>query len=321
MHWAKNGKRHPSLPSSYERLFEALGEPASVAWRLRAKENSYRGRPSQNLTEYLDWFAEIVPPEQVGALVIGHTEHDDPENGEILRELIQRAPKYTELRSLFFGDILQEECEISWIDHGDMAPLLAAFPQLTSFTVRGGSENLSLLVTEPHGLRSLAVQSGGLRPEVIRDVCGSNLPELEHLELWLGTEDYAGEEATAEDLAPVLSGTGSPHLRSLGLRNAEHADAWVALLAEAPVTGKLRVLDLSLGTLTDTGARTILDAPVFHGLERLDLHHHYLSEDMEQRLGAALTASGVEHDLSDRQEPEVDPDEESGYFYYTAVAE
>lgn len=92
----------------------------------------------------------------------------------------------------------------------------------------------------------------------------------------------------------------------------------MAALAEAPVTPTLEALDLSLGVLTDTGARAILDTPAFHRLKRLDLHHHYLSEEMEQRLGAALTASGVEHDLSDRQEPEEFRGEK---YYYPSVGE
>lgn len=320
MAWASNRRqRHPNLPSSYEPLFAALADPGSVAWRWRTEE-SVNGRDGQTIDEYLREFDQLVPHDSVRALMVGHSELQEG-NGDFLAPLLERASRYTSLRSLFFGDILQEENEISWIKHGDLTPLLAALPRLTAFTVRGGSADLGLRVTEPHGLRSLTVQSGGLHPEVVRDVCAASLPELEHLELWLGVEEYAGGRTTREDLAPVLSGTAFPKLRSLGLRNADRADDWVAALAEAPVTGTLAELDLSLGILTDRGARIILDTPVFHGLRRLDLHHHYLSEEMEGRLRAALTASGVEHDLSDREEPEENPYAEGGLSYYTAVSE
>lgn len=322
MSWASNRReRHPDLPPSYEPLFRAIAAPGSVAWRLRAEEAGYHRRAAQTLTEYLDEFEQLVPRDEVRALVVGHVEEQVEGGGTLLDELVGRVFAYTNLRSLFFGDVIQEENEISWIEHGDLGPLLAALPHLTAFTVRGGSADLDLTITEPHGLRSLTVQSGGLRPELVRTVCAAPLPELEHLELWLGDEEYAGEHTTVEDLAPVLSGTAFPRLRSLGLRNADNADDWVAALAGAPVTATLTELDLSLGVLTDRGARILLDTPVFHGLRRLDLHHHYLSEETEGRLRAALTASGVEHDLSERLEPEENPYAEGGLSYYTAVSE
>ncbi len=37
------------------------------------------------------------------------------------------------------GDITYEECEVSWINQADMSPLLAAYPQLEVFRVRGGT--------------------------------------------------------------------------------------------------------------------------------------------------------------------------------------
>lgn len=322
MSWASNRReRHPDLPSSYEPLFAAIAAPGSVAWRLRAEEPGYHQRTAQTLSEYLDEFERLVPRDEVRALVVGHVEDEARVTGNLLDELVGRVFAYTGLRSLFFGDVTREENEISWIEHGDLGPLLTALPYLTAFTVRGGSAGLDLTITEPHGLRSLTVQSGGLRPEVVRTVCAAPLPEVEHLELWLGAEEYAGEHTTEADLAPLLSGTAFPKLRSLGLRNAENADDCVAALAEAPVTGSLTELDLSLGALTDRGARILLDTPVFHGLRRLDLHHHYLSEEMADRLGAALTASGVEHDLSGRLEPEENPYADGGLSYYTAVSE
>jgi hypothetical protein len=232
--------------------------------------------------------------------------------------LIKLAPKLTNLRSLFFGDILQEENEISWIEHGDLAPLVTAFPDLTEFTVRGGSGGLGLRIDEHRWLRRLTVQSGGLDPQVVRDVCASS---LEHLELWLGIEEYANGLTTPDDLAPVLSGKAFPKLRHLGLRNSERTDFWISELAEAPVTATLESLDLSLGTLTDAGAQTLLDSPVFRRLKRLDLHHHYLSEETEGRVRAAFTEVGVEIDVSGREEPEEGWDDEEEFHYYTAVSE
>ena len=77
-------------------------------------------------------------------------------------------------------------------------------------------------------------------------------------------------------------------------------------LADAPVAGRVRSLDLSMGTLTDKGAQVLLDTPVFRELGRLDLEHHYMSEEMEARVGAAFAEAGVEIRVGDRQEQDGD---------------
>jgi hypothetical protein len=79
-----------------------------------------------------------------------------------------------------------------------------------------------------------------------------------------------------------------------------------------------------MGTLTDRGARVLLDTPVFHRLERLDLDHHYMSEAVQEEVRAAFTTSGVRIGVGDRQEieeldpedlAELDEDELSDYLY------
>jgi hypothetical protein len=73
-----------------------------------------------------------------------------------------------------------------------------------------------------------------------------------------------------------------------------------AVLAHAPVLEQIRVLDLSLGTLSDEGAAALLASPAVRQLEKLDLHHHYCSEETM----AALQGLGIEVDVSERQEPQ-----------------
>jgi Ran GTPase-activating protein (RanGAP) involved in mRNA processing and transport len=115
----------------------------------------------------------------------------------------------------------------------------------------------------------------------------------------------------------VFAGEAFPGLRYLGVRNAEKADEWVPALAEAPVTRGVEVLDLSLGCLTDKGGQVLVDrVEAFSGLRELDLHRHFLSEGMVERVRAAF--AGVEVDLSDRLEPD---DYGYGPRYYTAAAE
>ncbi|MGW8528105.1 MULTISPECIES: STM4015 family protein [Nocardiopsidaceae] len=327
MYWARNRREpHTEHPKNYERLFEAIADPGSAAWRLRMETPSYgtgSNGPIDTLGQYLGRFAEIVAPAEVTALIVGYMggDYEAMPPDEVRDRLLDIAPKLTALRSLFFGEIRQQENEISWIEHGDLSPLLAAFPDLAEFTVRGGSAGLGLALGEHRALRSLTVQSGALRPEVVRDVCASPLPGLERLELWPGSKEYGGE-STPEDLAPVLSGEAFPRLRHLGLRNAEELDDWIPALAGAPVLSSLDTLDLSLGTLTDEGARALLGAPAFRGLKRLDLHHHYMSEETAARVRAEFAGAGVEVDVSDPREPDVgEYGGETHVHRYSAVSE
>jgi hypothetical protein len=283
----------PGLPA-------ALADPASVAWRLRI--DMWLTDSEEPFEDYFRRFLAEVDTSRVRALVIGAWDYafEVRPPTEVRDLLVAHADRFPALRSLFFGDITDEELHISWIGQDDLSPLLTAFPRLTAFTARGG-QNLSLHVAEHASLRRLALETGGLSAETTRGVVTSRLPELEHLELVLGREEY-GCATEPHVVAEVLSGTAFPRLRSLGLRSAELTDAWVRVLAEAPLLSRLRVLDLSLGTLTDRGARILLDTPAFRGLERLDLHHSFLSEAVREELRAAFTASGTELDLSHPQE-------------------
>ncbi|MFY7065559.1 STM4015 family protein [Nocardiopsis changdeensis] len=322
MRWAHNrGELHEELPPSYEPLFRALADPGSYAWRLRTVSPRYR-RPFETLPEYLDRFTSLVPGKKLRALVVGNLveDEDDMDAERVVGELVRRAGGWPEVRSLFFGEVLQQENEISWIDLCDLAPLVAAFPKLRRLVVRGGSRELGLRLPEHRWLRELTVESGGLRPEVVRDVCASDLPGLRSLELWLGDEDYGGG-ATPDDLAPLLSGGAFPKLEHLGLLNTRGADSWVAPLAGSEVLARVRSLGLDLGDLTDEGGRAIIEhAGAFAHLERLGLHHHFLSEDVQAGIRAALP--GVDVNLSAPQEPEVyDHCDTTELHYYTVVSE
>ncbi|RKS05729.1 hypothetical protein DFP74_1337 [Nocardiopsis sp. Huas11] len=294
----------------------ALKDPASVAWRLRMEDpEEYE---EAHLSAYLERFAGSVDLSSVRAIVVGNIADDDFafQAAAVRDALTALVPRLPDLRALFFGEILQEEYEISWIVQVDLAPLLAAFPALTEFTVRG-SEDLGLAIGRHEHLRRLTVQSAGLPGRVVRDIAAADLPALEHLELWLGTEDQ-GNDTTLDDLAPVLSGEAFPGLRSLGLRNADKLDTWIPALADAPVLAGLDTLDLSLGTLTDEGARVLRDTPGLRHLRRLDLHHHFLSEGMAARMSARFTAAGVEVDVSGREKPYVS---NGRTYYFPSVGE
>ena len=139
----------------------------------------------------------------------------------------------------------------------------------------------------------------------------SELPALESLELWLGTPGYGGD-VTVEDLQPLLSGDLFPALKHLGLRDSEIVDQIADALKSAPILERLNSLDLSLGTLSDTGGKALLANPRLKTLKQLDLHRHFLSEEMMISLKREFPSVNVD----DPQGSDTDAEER-----YVAVSE
>ncbi|MEU8592056.1 STM4015 family protein [Streptomyces sp. NPDC048664] len=298
---------------------QTLPQAGDVAWRLDCYEAGELPFP-----ELWEAFTAQVASKDVRALVIGPWWDDEySELRPALELIVADAERFPALRALFLADVVGEECEISWLQLTDVTPVLTAFPLLREFVVRGGDsqglgeESLSLHPVRHEALRVLRFESGGLPGQVVRAIGACDLPALERLELWLGVEQYGGD-ATVADLAPVLSGARFPTLRHLGLQNSELQDEIAASVASAPVVAQLESLSLSLGTLTDTGAEALLGGQPLHHLARLDLHHHYLSDAVADRVRASVGSAGAEVVLSDRQTPHRWRDEE---WRYVAVSE
>ncbi|WP_169806713.1 STM4015 family protein [Microtetraspora malaysiensis] len=233
-----------------------------------------------------------VDGSQIRALVVaGENVRNAP---EVLAAHAHRLPR---LRSLFLGFVEPEQWEISWIQQGDITPVLEAFPRLERLDVRGG-EGLLLRPVRHEHLTVLRFETGGLPGHVVRALSTCELPALEHVELWLGVANYGGD-ATVADLEGILSGAGLPALRRLGLRDSEIQDDMAAAVATAPVVARLEALSLSMGMLSDTGAEALLDGQPLTHLRHLDLHHHFLSDGMAARIRSALP--GVDVDLSEPQ--------------------
>ncbi|MBW8484870.1 STM4015 family protein [Actinomadura parmotrematis] len=273
----------------------------AVAWRITSEGQA------EDWEGCLDLFEAEIDAARVTTLVVGSWWQDR----HPLEILLERAASYPALRALMLGDVLGEECEVSWIVQGDVTPLLEAFPRLEVLAVRGA--DVQWPPVESGVLRELRFESGGLPVEVVRGVAASDLPALESLALMLGDSGYGGD-TELDDLAPFLDGARFPALRHLGVENCEFTDRVAAALAAAPVVARLESLSLALGTLSDAGAEALLSGQPLTHLRRLDLHHHFLSEGMVERLRAALPDTEI-----DAGEPLRD-DARPG-FIYIAVAE
>lgn len=287
----------------------------AAAWRLRV--DPYEDDSVTSWEEVFELFLKTVDPLGVRALIIGQWgEAYDCDSAYPIGLVTAAASRLPSLEAVFVGDLVLEEAEISWIEQSDVTALLSAFPRLVELGVRGGT-GLVFPPVRHEALRSLTIESGGLPVQVVRGVLDSEFPALEKLDLWLGVSGYGGDTELT-DLAPLLSGTRFMALHHLGLRNSEIQEEIAAAVASAPVVARLRTLDLSNGVLGDDGAAALLEGQPLTHLDALDLHHHFLSEAMEQRLTEALVPHGVRLDLSDRNQPWGDGGRENRY---TAVAE
>jgi hypothetical protein len=305
----EHATRFAGLPIRDFSPSRGLANAARVAYRIRVDYDS-----EEKFDELFAALVDAPGASELAAIVIGawSSEMYDSTTAVLVEALVAARDKLLSPKGLFLGDITYEENEISWIKQSDVSPLLSAYPHLEYFQVRGG-DGLSLGKLDHANLRSLVVETGGLPASVVRQVAAAKLPALEHLELWLGTDEYGGD-ATVDDLRPILSGRLFPKLRYLGLRDCQKADEVAAAVALAPVLQQIKVLDLSLGTLGDMGAEALLASPAVARLEKLDIHYHFVSKELTDR----LSALGIELDASDRQKPDKWDDEE---HRYVAVSE
>ncbi|MES9559064.1 MULTISPECIES: STM4015 family protein [unclassified Streptomyces] len=317
--------------SGVDLLHEFLGLPAvdfqhatgeapvqaadAAAWRISV--DPYDDESEMTWEEAFQAFLKAVDPAGVRVLIVGQWgEAYEVTSSYPIDLIIAAADRLTSLEAVFVGDMSMEETEISWIEQSDVTALLNAFPGLLELGVRGGTD-LVFSPTKHQRLRALTIETGGLPVGVIRGILDSELPALERLDLWLGVSAYGGD-ADVADLAPLLSGTRFPRLTHLGLRNSELQNEIATAVASAPVVAQLRVLDLSNGTMGDEGAAALLDGQPLTHLERLDLHHHFMTEPMERRVVAALKPHGVRVDVSEREKPWGDGGVEGRY---TSVSE
>lgn len=161
---------------------------SDVVYRFRSDWESNEVIP--NIEHFLATPAAI----ETAAIVLGAWHGDDSEltPKPVIEVLVKGKERLPNLAAIYVGDITSEENEMSWINQCDLSPLLAAFPKLQLLRARGG-QGLELSAPKHQSLRGLALETGGMDVSVIRSVCTSGFPNLEYLELWLGTDEYGGD--------------------------------------------------------------------------------------------------------------------------------
>ena len=224
----------------------------------------------------------------VQEIIVGVTEGMEDGDASFmgcLRE-ITAGGKKPSLRRLTIGDFDADECEISWSSIGNVGSVYAVAPNLEYFRVHGGGIGLGKL--EHAKLKTLVVETGGLTEDAVKAVAKANLPSLEFLEVWFGSDNY-GAEGDVTMLKPLFEGKGYPKLTHLGLQNCEFEDDIAKQIVSSPILKQLKTLDLSMGTMIDEGAQALLDhVDALQHLDEIHIEDNFIGNDVTKQLEKAL---------------------------------
>lgn len=221
-----------------------------------------------------------------------------------------KAPFASSLTALRFGEVAGIDIDCAHHPIGDLSGITKdAFPNLRELTMWG--TEISLGELDLPKLVKLQVQTCGLSQENVAAVVDGNLPALEFLDLWFGSEDY-GNDNTIDSVAPMLESTEWPKLAHLGLMNCPFADEICARIGTSQLVRQLSELDLSMGTMSDDGARSLLaHRDALAHLKQIDVSRTYVTEGMVAEL-RQIGPTIVANDLREDEDPE---------YRYVVVAE
>jgi len=214
-------------------------------------------------------------------------------NFESVIDVIAEAGPLPRLQVLRMTRDAEHMDQPSWRRIGDVQPLWAALPELRVLEMQGsegsdGGTPLKMGTIAATKLERLVLQSSGLSVEAIEALLRSPLPELRHLELWFGHEDY-GNTCTIDDVTRLLACTGFPKLESLGLKNSEWEGALIDAVAQGPLLAQLSKLDLSMGILcTEAVDHLIAARDRFAHLKVIDVSDNFILDADHARLREAL---------------------------------
>ena len=254
-------------------------EQKSEALKSKKFQTNYdNDETNEDLKKAMQEFFNSKKASEINEIILGEWEEpfeNDPK--ELIELIIENKDKIPNVKHFFIGDMSYETCEISWINQCDMTPLLVEFPELETLHVKG-SQGLEFKTIKHDKLKKLKIECGGLGKDVINAIADAELPALEHIELYLGTDDY-GFDGDISDILPFMDKGRFPSLKYLGLVDSEIADKIAEEVVKTDIFDQIDVLDLSQGTLSDKGAEFLLGCENINKLKSLDLHYHFMSDE------------------------------------------
>lgn len=229
--------------------------------------------------------------------------------------IIENKDKFSHIKSLYFGDMDYEDCEVSWIIQGDYSKLWGALPNLEKIIIKG-STDLELGEIVHDNLKELQIICGGLRKDLIESIQKAKLPNLESLTIYIGS-DWYGFDGDISTIKTFLEESDFPKLTHLGVEDSEIQDEVAECVFGSKYMSQITSLSLANGTMTDKGGEHILaKLPDFPNIKELDLHYHYMSDDMVEKLEKLAEEKSIELDISEQEEAY---DSGDGDLCYTAM--
>jgi hypothetical protein len=260
---------------------DGIQNPEQFVYRIRISYDDFDN--GITVLTLFDDFVKGPKAATVKEIIFGAFDYESSNSTEsIVNKLVEYKGILKNLKAIFIGDITYEENEISWINQSNVGPVLEAYPELEHFQVRGGTD-LSFGKIEHSNLKTLIIETGGMPPNVVTEVSNAHLPNLQRLDLWLGSDNY-GFDSTIDDFASIISGKSFPNLVHLGLMNSEMQNEIAIAIAQSPILDQLGELDMSMGNMDDKGGEAILNSEGMKKLKSINLRHHYLSNDMMSKL-------------------------------------
>ena len=190
--------------------------------------------------------------------------------------LVNNQSAFPNVQSIRIPDKSVEE--LHFFSIGDVTTALQNLHSVKHWMLSGSDFKISPFSN--HNLLSIVLIScGNLSADTIKNLCMSNLTSLNHLELWIGEMHNWSSDNLAHLLSPEENGQ-FPMLQYLGLRNGERISQLCDAIVQSSIAKRVRVIDLSLGLLNDTGTSILLKLgdPEFQSLEVLDIHHNSISD-------------------------------------------
>ncbi|MCX5741678.1 MAG: TIGR02996 domain-containing protein [Proteobacteria bacterium] len=229
--------------------------------------------------------------------LLDNNEPADDDLQDLIDVLAKRAPK--SIRKLVFGE---EPDQISWYNIGDLGKLWKAVPNLRTLLIEAGSFSLGKI--DLPELRRAVFKTGGLSADDGKAIATAKWPNLEHLEIWYGDDNYGGD-CSIKQVQPLLDRTDLTNLQYLGLKNAQFTDDICRALPKAKILAGISRLDLSDGIMTDEGAAALAaHKDAFAHLDEIDVSENYLSSAGTKLLkGLCKKVTGL-GDQKDDDDPE-----------------
>jgi hypothetical protein len=146
VHWELGGPIEDPIGSHYRIVTNYDDEEQPTGWMDRLKKSKPKRK---TWADRLQAFLEIPESREVTGLIVGpwSAEFDSGESSaDVVQAIAAASERLPNLKTLFIGDIISEENEISWIVQSDVSPLFKAYPALEHFGVRGGHQHQSPLL-------------------------------------------------------------------------------------------------------------------------------------------------------------------------------